>query len=266
MNVFFEIRKLLEFLYYQLFSKSRKGHGIHSPFMFSLVRDVFSDRTQYPQLNSLMELRRELIKNQNILVYEDHGAGSRYTEQKGRTISQMARRASTSHRYGRLIFLLGQRFKPGNMIELGTGLGLGTCYLALSNPQSVVYTIESSKPLVDLAKSNFKKIRAENIRVIEGEFQDGLDVLMKELDRFDFVYFDGNHRFGPTVHYFNLCADKAHDNTIFLLDDIRWSREMEKAWQTIKGHDRVRVTVDLFQMGMVFFSKALSPQHFMVRY
>ena len=82
----------------------------------------------------------------------------------------------------------------------------------------------------------------------------------------DFVFFDGNHRKDPTLRYFNWCLDKATDDSIFIFDDIHWSDDMESAWDDIKSHKRVTVTIDLFEMGIVFFKKKQAKQHFIVRF
>jgi hypothetical protein len=41
---------------------------------------------------------------------------------------------------------------------------------------------------------------------------------------------------------------------------------MEKAWETIKANDSVRITIDLFFLGYVFIDKTLPKQDFTLRY
>ncbi len=69
-----------------------------------------------------------------------------------------------------------------------------------------------------------------------------------------------------TIKYFETCLRKAHNDSIFLFDDIHWSEGMEKAWEAIKNHNKVRVTIDLFRMGIVFFKNALSFQHYVIKF
>jgi hypothetical protein len=41
---------------------------------------------------------------------------------------------------------------------------------------------------------------------------------------------------------------------------------MEEAWQKIKEHDRVTLTIDLFDLGLVFFRKGRAEkEHFTIR-
>jgi xanthine dehydrogenase molybdopterin-binding subunit B len=58
----------------------------------------------------------------------------------------------------------------------------------------------------------------------------------------------------------------AHNDTVFVFDDIHWSVSMQKAWDEIIDHDRVTVSVDIFRMGMVFLRKELSKQKFVIRF
>jgi predicted O-methyltransferase YrrM len=89
---------------------------------------------------------------------------------------------------------------------------------------------------------------------------------LKETDSVDFVFFDGNHRFEATWDYFSLCLKKAHNDSIFIFDDIHWSDEMERVWYKILMLEEVKVSIDLFRMGIIFFKKELSKQNFIIRY
>jgi predicted O-methyltransferase YrrM len=50
----------------------------------------------------------------------------------------------------------------------------------------------------------------------------------------DFVYIDGNHRYEPTMKYFDLLMQYSHEGTILVSDDIHWSLEMTQAWKAIE--------------------------------
>jgi hypothetical protein len=58
----------------------------------------------------------------------------------------------------------------------------------------------------------------------------------------------------------------AHEGSIFIFDDIHWSKEMELAWEEIKNHPKVTVTLDLFKIGIVFFHTGQMKQHFRIRF
>ena len=48
-----------------------------------------------------------------------------------------------------------------------------------------------------------------------------------KIKNIDLVFIDGNHQENPTISYFEKCLNYAHNDTIFIFDDIYWSIGME---------------------------------------
>ncbi|SFN32747.1 O-methyltransferase [Salegentibacter flavus] len=82
---------------------------------------------------------------------------------------------------------------------------------------------------------------------------------------FDLIYFDGHHTKEATLKYFELLLPSAHNDSVFVFDDIHWSRGMEEAWEIIKKHPEVRVSIDTFHLGMIFFRREQVKQDFIIR-
>ena len=90
---------------------------------------------------------------------------------------------------------------------------------------------------------------------------------MREMNSIDFAFLDGNHRYEPTINYFEQILSKSNDDTIVILDDIHWSKEVEEAWAYVQNHPRVTTTIDLFFIGVVFFRKEFkNKQLFVIKY
>jgi hypothetical protein len=47
---------------------------------------------------------------------------------------------------------------------------------------------------------------------------------------------------------------------VFVFDDMYWSREMMEAWKQIKAHPRVRLTVDFYDLSLVFINPGIKVQ------
>jgi predicted O-methyltransferase YrrM len=150
-------------------------------------------------------------------------------------------------------------------VELGTSLGLNTLYLGLS-PSTLVRTFEGSESIAGIAIDLFKTASAGNIRLISGNIDTTLPVEMQGTDVVDFALIDANHRYEPTLKYFNLLASKVSPRSIIALDDIHSSAEMERAWNTVKVDPRVYATADLYRCGFVFFDPSLDKQHVVLRF
>jgi predicted O-methyltransferase YrrM len=102
--------------------------------------------------------------------------------------------------------------------------------------------------------------------VQNNDFDDALPIILKKLNKAEFVFIDGNHRKGPTLKYFELCLSYTNNDSVFIFDDIHWSKEMEEAWQCIQMDSRVKLTLDFHFLGIVFFRKELSKQNFLLRF
>jgi predicted O-methyltransferase YrrM len=71
----------------------------------------------------------------------------------------------------------------------------------------------------------------------------------------------------PTLRYFEQLLQKISRPGILIFDDIHWSGEMEAAWAGVKSHPAVMLTIDLFFIGLVFFSNDFKvKQHFVIRF
>lgn len=197
----------------------------------------------------------------------DLGAGSRVNKSNRRRISQIAKNAEKPEKFGRLFCRLARHLKPRHVVELGTSLGLTTLYFSKAMPDGRIYTFEGCPATSGIAAENFRKVSAENIEIITGNIDLTLKPVLESRNvPLDMVYFDANHRYEPTVRYFLECLPYAHNDSLFIFDDIYWSAGMTKAWEEIKSHPEVTVTVDLFWIGLVFFRKEQAKEDFVLRF
>ncbi len=185
---------------------------------------------------------------------------------KEKYIKNLIQEGSIPAKYGELLFRMIDWQAFENILELGTGTGIGTLYLALPDSRARVTTIEGNKALCRVAGQVFESAGATNIKVLNGKIQEVLPSFLEQTEKVDFVLFDGDHQYQTTLEYFELCLKKSHNDTIFVFDDIHWSPGMEKAWDEIAGRPDVTVSIDLFRMGIVFFRKECTKQHYVLRY
>lgn len=247
------------------FIKRKDEYDLHSPFVFELY-NYLKSADDNVEFNLINRIRKYQLKSNEIIRGNDLGAGSKINNNsKNLKLSNVTLNAAISEKYGRLLFKLIKNFQPSNIIELGTSTGISTLYLALASPAHV-YTIEGNPGLVNIAKNNFQKANCNNISVFTGEFSEQLPNIINKIDKVDFAFIDGNHRLEPTLNYFNLIKENSHEMTILVFDDIHWSEEMEQAWQEIIKDKGVTKSIDFFRLGIVFFRKEISKQHFVLKF
>jgi predicted O-methyltransferase YrrM len=206
-----------------------------------------------------------LTSSEEILV-EDMGAGSKAKLSQKRKVRDIARYSLKNTKTAQLLFRLVNYFNPQTIFDLGTSLGITTLYLAAANTKAAVYTFEGCQQTLGIARKNFGQLGYTNIKPVAGNIDQSLPENIAKVPQVDFVFFDANHRLNPTLNYFNTCLAKSHNQSVFIFDDIYWSSEMTEAWQQIKRHPQVTLTIDLFYVGLVFFRKEQPKQHFRLRF
>jgi len=254
----FQIIAYIKFLF-----RSTNEHGVHSPFVYDLITKCFYDKKPYSAYKKLALYRNELLNNGNSIQVTDFGAGSRVFKSNTRVVSAIAKTAGITPKRAKLLARLAKYFDFKSALELGTSLGLASSAIAFGNPKTKITTTEGCLETSKIAQQQFKKHELNNINA---EVTDFSPFLQKGISNYDLVYFDGNHQKKATLEYFNLLIDNINDYSVFIFDDIHWSSEMEEAWEEIKNHPKVTITVDTFFWGFVFFrTETKHKEHFIIR-
>jgi predicted O-methyltransferase YrrM len=246
--------------------KARTRHGVHSPFVYDLIERVLRPQDERPEYGAIESLRDDLLRSEQTIRVNDLGAGSHAFDLPIRRVADTARTALKQPRQAQLLFRLARFFDAAEVLELGTSFGISTLYLARGAEEGRVHTIEGCPQTYRIAQHHFEQLRQRNIVPVLGSFRTKLPEVLQRIDRVDLAFLDGHHAKEPTLDYFEQCLSKAHNNTVFVLDDIHWSKGMEEAWATIKCHPRVTVTIDLYNMGLVFLRSEQAKEHFVLRY
>lgn len=258
------IHLIKNYIFYQF--KAKTAFDIHSPFVFSLINNVF-DRSIAFYHFELIEAHRNrfLLQNETIEV-KDLGAGSKINKQQKRIIKNIAKSSLAPKKYTELLFKLANFLDAKNKIEVGTSLGITSVYLAFQNTKTPLYTLEGAIEIHRIANQLFSSLKLSNIHSILGNFNDTLIKVLSKQEEFDFIYIDGNHTYEATTKYFEMCLPKLSENGVIIIDDIYWSKQMTKAWNDIKLNKETTITIDIFKMGLVFKNKSYTKQDFVIKY
>lgn len=254
------LKAYLKFLW-----NSKNEHGVHSPFVFSLVTKCFYDKRNYAEYPILNAYRKSLLANKKLINVTDFGAGSKVFKSNTRALNQIAKNAGISEKRAELLFRITHYFQPKNVLEIGTSLGLATASLALGSKNAKITTLEGCPNTSAEAQKQFSAFKLGNVGAEVVEFSDYLKNVLLPASNFQLIYFDGNHSKQATLDYFELLLPTITNETIWIFDDIHWSADMEAAWDIIKKHPKVTVTIDTFQWGLVFFRREQPKEHFVIR-
>ncbi|NBA87588.1 SAM-dependent methyltransferase [Emticicia sp. CRIBPO] len=252
--------------FFRYLYRATNHHGIHSPFVYDFYNSVVRSKVKPDVSQQIEHLRKSLKKDDRMINIVDFGAGSKKDGKKQRKVSDIIKSAEKAPKWGILLHYIIKKFGYRQIIDLGTSFGITTAYQAVADPAARVISFEGCPETADIAKENFKKLNLSNIELITGNIDETLTARVSEMPVADMVFFDANHRYEPTLRYFEICLARKNENSCFVFDDIYWSDEMKAAWEQIKQHEEVTVTIDLFFVGLVFFRKGQAREHFILRY
>ncbi len=255
-------RRIVQYIQHLLKAK-QDGHGVHSPFAYRLCEEVFYNHKAFYEFEKLEDLRSQLLKNKTVLEIQDLGAGSKNLASNYRKVAHIAKHGISTAKQSQLLFRLINYFDFKTTIEFGTSLGLNTLYMSMARKKGQVYSMEGSASLSRFAAELAQEAGIANIQFLQGDFDHLLPKLLNTLSSVDLAYIDGNHSHDATLRYFELLLEKISPSSVLVFDDIYWSEGMTKAWETIKHHPRVTLSIDTFYSGYVFFKEEIrEKQHY----
>jgi predicted O-methyltransferase YrrM len=255
--------KLYQFWeYIQFLARSTNQHGVHSPFVYHLVTQGIY-RTDESVLTPLFVFRKQLLQNRDRIDVGHYGAGSKTNTDSQRSISDLVKNVGITPGKARLLYKLINYRQPQTILELGTSLGLSSACIALAAPQAKIVTVDGSTEVIKLAKEHWHQLHLKNIEAVQQNFNQFIQV--DTMERYDCILFDGDHSRDATLQYFHQLLPTCHSESMWILDDIHWSKGMSEAWSEIKRHSAVSVTIDFFYYGVVFFKHELSKENFVIR-
>ncbi|SHF64322.1 O-methyltransferase [Dysgonomonas macrotermitis] len=196
--------------------RHHKGHGIHSPFVFSYITKCIEEKTPYyayEDIKSYLELFPEISFNES--------------------------------KFERLLFKTVNHFKPKSILELGCGYGINTLYLTVASSQGTCISVGTNQEKEQLAKHIYSKwprsIKFTNDQFpIVNEVQDCILLNLRD--------YTANHE--QLVKYlFSVTGE----NSFIIVDGIRTNRKHQMLWKRLINSEEVKVSMDLFHMGLLFF-------------
>jgi predicted O-methyltransferase YrrM len=169
------------------------------------------------------------------------------------TVAEVTHRKSQPPMSGFMLFKLVRAFRPGNCLELGTGVGISAAFqgaaLALNGDGRLV-TLEALASRVALAREVLADLGLASVEVRGGRFQALLGDVLDELGVVDFAFVDGHHDEAATIRYFERILPFLAKDGVLVFDDIRWSDGMRRAWSAISTDRRLKLAVDLGRAGV----------------
>lgn len=249
--------------------------------MADVVEDVIQNRIapdEQPHVDAIERRRAALEASEDDISYMDFGAATRDGSQspeemyegveRSRSVGHLCRRTSKPYRSALLLHKLLRKTRSASCLELGSCLGISASYQAAAlelNGAGRLITMEGAAPVAALAQKTIDQLGHGRVKIVVGRFQDTLDGVLADEQPFDYAFIDGHHDGPATVDYYQRILPTLSDGAVVVYDDIRWSDGMLDAWNELKQHENVEVSVDLVDIGICWIARTPKPaQHFVV--
>lgn len=216
---------------------------MHSPFVYEFLNEVLEDDRLYHSFGIIENYRRNLLGNTSKISQADTNL----------TISQLAKTKSITTKIGELLFKTVHLYKPKTILNIGVNLGIASLYQATPNSTAQLIAIETSSSVALRTNSFLKQLGIQNIQIKAGNIGEQLAQSMKNLTRTDFIYFNDFWGKDTTYKYFETCLERCNADTVFVIRTPHASEENNAFWQAAKTHISVKLSIDLFDLGFLFF-------------
>lgn len=209
----------------------------------------------------LEDWRKKLLKDGELLEINDYGAGSKKLKKdQFRTTKDVTRYSTTGRKFNQVYQYFCLQTPGIHVLELGTCIGINTLYLS-NVTKGKLFTFEGAASLIKKAKEG---PGANKPQYIHGNIKESLPLILPQIPKVDFVLIDATHNYEGTTGYFQALLPYLYEDSIVAIADIHWSKEMEKAWESICQTESVSLSIDFFECGILIFKKGIAKSHFIL--
>jgi predicted O-methyltransferase YrrM len=163
-----------------------------------------------------------------------------------------------------ILYHLVKHYHLHHIVEFGTSKGIYTAYMAKANPHASIFTVEVNPDMAKIASNLFQELNLTNIELANIDFHVAVAHYTNKFKNIDLFLINDKHAYDTVMRCFNYMKMYVKENTVFVLSEIHQSKEMKRAWKSIQIDRDVRITVDLYSIGIVFFRKGIVKQDFIL--
>lgn len=220
----YKISKVGTRLIYKI--RHHKGHGIHSPFVFNFITKVIEEKTPY---YAYFDIRQYL---------------------EGKDPNLNLSKTKTVH----LIFKTVNYFKPNSVLELGSGIGIRSLYITAISRKIRLTAIEPDENNRSMAQKFYKDWRnsIELKERLDFNSKDNVDCLMINLNEYKINF----------EEFCLIIKNMLHEHSFIIIDGIRTNKKNQLLWKELVADQNIKISLDLFYVGILFFDTKYHKQNF----
>lgn len=259
-NITHRLRRWKERIHFQFRTNHRKGFGIHSPYLYRFITVVLQNKYPYYCFKDI-ENRADAATTSSFCpettLWKYPGENT-----PGETDARQTQKNNAACR--QILFRIIQDARFENLLEIGASTGLETLYMQFANPKARCVTATDSPALTAILQRRFYANAVENIYIQTLDKENNLENITNSFKRIDFVLFNRVNT-EQLWEGFHLCQSKRKNNAIFAVLDIHKNADKARVWKNIQKNEDVRVTIDLYHMGIILFHPELQKKAYTIK-
>ena len=236
--------KLINRLFRKLFYSG--GYGVHSPFVFRLIKYVIGEKKCAYYAYDDMEMLRRKLK---------HFPETRTVEKQ--TISK---------KKGELLFRLANEFQPRLILQVGAMQGMAALYMTAYSKKTRCQLWESNDLQADLTEKVLKMAATTQVDLRRGKYKSLFVQELFDVKQVDCFYFHLSDDMEELQEVLQHCFSSARTDAVLIIDDIRVCKAMKTLWKELIQSEKVTVSIDLYDIGILLFNKKYNKKHYTVYY
>lgn len=239
-------RKFYKSFFIWLFRfRYRKGYGVHSPFAFRLVTEVIYAEDPYYDYIPL----KEIVLGVNEFA------------------SPQWKRDLESFKIYQLLYRLVNEAKANTILEVGKSNGVSSLYLSMCRKNAKHIVLDQRPELSSFIDSLFSKSKDVNVDFRTGDVLNQLPCTLDELQSVEFLLLRAaDFSLSDIQTVFEQCLARSNESSLFVVQDIYASKAITRWWKGLVNDERLGITFDLYDMGLIFFDKTKIKQHYVVNF
>ncbi len=222
--------------------RHRKGHGVHSPFVYNLITKVIEEKSPYyafDKINGALQGPNYQINKSKLVIIKK----------------------KQEHKYGALLFRLINFFKCKVVLQIGSPEESVCLYMASANSESNCFVLEEDELLCLKINDLINKTGLNNLDIKCGDYTETVNQIFEQEKKADLVFINiPTHKDCQDI--LAKCISNSEENCIFVINGIRTNRRMRAVWKHIIENSQISISIDLYTSGIFFLRKNIYKQHY----
>lgn len=232
--------------YLNYYFSAHTKYQVHAPFVYEFLSEIFEDDRFYYFMGFIENYRRNLLGTADKIE----------VGQQTKTINQLVKQLAVNPKVGAILFKTVHKYKPATLLEIGDSLGISGLYQATPNPAVPLISITPNTTLANTTKKYYKRLGTRNIQLLAANIANNLPIAIQQLKTIEHLFFNGFWGKTATLAYFETCLAKMPENGVFIFRSPYASKATQAFWETVKKHKKVRLSIDIYDLGFLFFRTA----------